>query len=362
MPSATTDMTSCRVGSIVPAPTGRLGTGSRHAVEVPPLAFHPSSPLFWFEEDADRGRRRHEPTRVWGAGLRGDALSRRRGGRVLHLRRTKAGGGARRAAGRPRDGPRGGSGGRGEPCPGHARAIPAAARSRAQGGPLAAIVAIGVRRDAQPPARPPSAAAREAQAQDPRPGPALPGPRLRADGDGPPAERAVPLLRGEEARGRAARTAGRDRPGPRPSDAVCRPRLRHAGEALLHRLLRVLRREPGGEAQAPEAPHGVPAPGLRGADLAVVEVRALPPPRAQGAARGDDARAVKRAHGPRPPSRPRSPSPRRPPPDPHDGGREVEPAGAPPSREVAQQPARIAHGRPGVLAVGVHDDQRHQGV
>ena len=143
-------------------------------------------------------------------------------------------------------------------------------------------------RDATPPRRPgrPPRRARHphgAQAQGPRPAAALRGLGLRADGDRAQAERAVPLLRGEEARGRAARAAGRGAPGAsRPADALRRARLRDAGEALGHGLLRLARGEPGAGAAASPAAHRVPAPGLRGADLAVVEVGAVPPPRPEG--------------------------------------------------------------------------------
>ena len=270
---------------------GRRGAGrprrvpAARADEGAEACARPVASPHWAEEDVRGGGSRHGATRLRGAGLRSGPVPRRRGGPVLHLFRTAAGRQTRGAAHDPRHGSGDASSDRGPEEPG-ARAIRGAARLRARGGRPTALAFSGAGCDAAPPARTPPRQARHphgAQAQGPRPAAALRGPGLRADGDRAQAERAVPLLRGEEARGRAARAACRGAPGAsRPADAVRRARLRDAGEALGHGLLRLARGEPGAGAAAPPAAHRVPAPGLRGADLAVVEVGAVPPPRPEG--------------------------------------------------------------------------------
>ena len=156
-----------------------------------------------------------------------------------------------------------------------ARAIRGAARSRARSGRPTAFAFSGACGGTTPPARTPLRQARHPHGAQAR-GRYLIAALRRAPG----CERLVTGHRPSVLCPSSA--AGRGGPDASPpADALRRARLRDAGEALRHGLLRVARGEPGAGAAASPAAHHVPAPGLRGADLALVEVGAVPSPRPQ---------------------------------------------------------------------------------
>ena len=156
-----------------------------------------------------------------------------------------------------------------------ARAIRGAARSRARSGRPTAFAFSGACGGTIPPARTPLRQARHPHGAQAR-GRYLIAALRRAPG----CERLVTGHRPSVLCPSCA--AGRGGPDASPlADALRRARLRDAGEALRHGLLRVARGEPGAGAAASPAAHHVLAPGLRGADLALVEVGAVPPPRPQ---------------------------------------------------------------------------------